>query len=132
MPNIAVNVLDQALAEAMPSYMLGNVKLSVQRYNMPSEFYSAISHHLSGGSKYKIAFNHYQIYSSPGNDSGSAVRFNENSRDIKYLLGFFHNNNRDTQNKPRIPLYDTLPYFYTNDYFCNFLYYNFYLFNKIF
>jgi len=116
-PGLDAGTIDASIALAQPTYTLGNVKLSVQRYNMPSEFYSAISHHLSGGSKYKIAFNHYQIYSSPGNASGSAVRFNENSRDIKYLLGFFHDNNRDAINKPRIPLYGDLAYFYTNPYF---------------
>ncbi len=98
-PGIPAALQQQAEAINSPNYILSKMKMSVTRYNFPSEYYSAISSNLSGGSKYKIAFNHYEHFSAPAAQQ-SSLRFNINSRDIKYMLGYFTNNSRNTTTKP--------------------------------
>ena len=117
--------LDQAIegakAIANPTYQLSNVKLSLTRYNFPQSFYSAISQNLSNGSVYKISFNHYEHFSAPGNPSGSSVRFNINSRDIKWLMGYYTNGDRASDSKPQDPgnfeIFPQSPYFQYSGFF---------------
>ena len=100
----------QAKAVAQPTYHLTNLKLSLTRYNFPQSFYSAIASNLSNGSIYKISFNHYEQYSNPANVSGSSVRFNINSRDIKWLMGYYTNASRNSDVKPHdIATVETFP-----------------------
>jgi hypothetical protein len=63
---------------------------------LPTAYSEAVRSHLSNGSPYQIAFNHYEIHSQNANASDGNIRWNENSRDIKGLLAFFTNNARDT------------------------------------
>jgi hypothetical protein len=76
------------------SYSLSNLKMSMVRYNLPMEYSQALSSNLSGGAKYQIAFNHYEIHSQTANSSDGTIRWNENSKDIKGLLAFFTNSTR--------------------------------------
>lgn len=70
--------------------------MSMVRYNLPTAYSEAVRSHLSNGSPYQIAFNHYEIHSQNANASDGNIRWNENSRDIKGLLAFFTNNARET------------------------------------
>jgi hypothetical protein len=78
------------------SYTIRNPKMSMVRYNLPTAYSEAVRSHLSNGSPYQIAFNHYEIHSQNANASDGNIRWNENSRDIKGLLAFFTDNGRDT------------------------------------
>lgn len=82
------------------SFELTNVKMSMVRYNLPMEYSEALRSNLSGGAKYQIAFNHYEIHSQVAPDSRGSIRWNENSRDIKGLLAFFTHSTRDSTNHP--------------------------------
>lgn len=88
-----------AKANNRPSYTLSDLKMSMVRYNLPMSYTEALASNLSGGAKYQIAFNHYEIHSQTGPNGSSTIRWNENSRDIKGLLAYFSNNKRDT-NEP--------------------------------
>jgi len=95
------------------SYELSDVKMSMVRYNLPNSYGEALASNLSGGAKYQIAFNHYEFHTQKGNKDTDTIRWNENSRDIKGLLAFFTDNERENSNVP-MP-YDaamnTSPYF---------------------
>lgn len=82
------------------SYVLKGLKMSMVRYNLPVSYSEALRSNLSGGAKYQIAFNHYEIHSGSGLTSGGSVRWNENSKDIKGLLAYFTNETRDANNQP--------------------------------
>lgn len=90
-----IDTYDRAVAEPT-SYIIRNPKMSMVRYNLPTAYSEAVRSHLSNGSPYQIAFNHYEIHSQNANASDGNIRWNENSRDIKGLLAFFTNNARDT------------------------------------
>lgn len=77
------------------SYQLTNLRMSMVRYNLPMEYSEALRSNLSGGAKYQIAFNHYEIHSQEANKTEGMLRWNENSRDIKGLIAFFTENTRD-------------------------------------
>jgi len=77
-------------------YIIKNAKMSMVRYNLPGAYSEAVRSHLSNGSPYQIAFNHYEIHSANCEANSGNLRWNENSRDIKGLLAFFNNTNRDT------------------------------------
>ena len=98
-----VSVADRttAQANANTSFKFENVRLSAIRYNMPDTYYNAISSNLSSGSKYRVAFNHYSIYSSSAGQGKGSVRFNENSRDIKYMMSFYTDSTRNNSAKPK-------------------------------
>ena len=82
------------------TYELSGLKMSMVRYNLPIAYSEALRSNLSGGAKYQIAFNHYQIHSQSANKASDSIRWNENSRDIKGLLAFFTNSQRDTGGVP--------------------------------
>jgi len=86
---------DAAVASAI-SYIIKDPRMSMVRYNLPMAYSEAVRSHLSNGSAYQIAFNHYEIHSMDANDDSGTIRWNENSRDIKGLLAFFTDKNRDT------------------------------------
>ena len=77
-------------------YTIKNAKMSMVRYNLPGAYSEAVRSHLSNGSPYQIAFNHYEIHSANCEANNGNIRWNENSRDIKGLLAFFNNTTRDT------------------------------------
>jgi len=55
---------------------------------------------LKGGTKYQIAFDHYNFTSTSASTSTASIRFNENSRDIKALCSFFTDTTRDNTSVP--------------------------------
>jgi hypothetical protein len=83
-----------AMLKRNETYSLSNLKMSMVRYNLPMEYSQALSSNLSGGAKYQIAFNHYEMHSQEANASDGTIRWNENSKDIKGLLAFFTNKDR--------------------------------------
>jgi hypothetical protein len=93
--NAIIDAYNAAIATPT-SYIIRNPKMSMVRYNLPTAYSEAVRSHLSNGSPYQIAFNHYEIHSQNANASDGNIRWNENSRDIKGLLAFFTNNARDT------------------------------------
>ena len=74
--------------------------MSMVRYNLPQGYSEALSSNLSGGAKYQIAFNHYEFHTQNALQSSGTIRWNENSRDIKGLLAFFTDNERELSNAP--------------------------------
>ena len=103
-----------ALKGINTSYQLDDLKMSIVRYNLPQAYSEALASNLSSGAKYQIAFNHYEIHSTTvdNNDRGT-IRWNENSRDIKGLIGFFTNNTRNSSPLPSAydPTVKTSSYF---------------------
>lgn len=95
------------------SYKLSGLKMSMVRYNLPNSYGEALSSNLSGGAKYQIAFNHYEFHSQHAPQSSGSIRWNENSRDIKGLVAFFSNADRENTNIPQDISGDikTSPYF---------------------
>lgn len=93
--------ITNALTGANTSYQLDDLKMSIVRYNLPQAYSEALASNLSNGAKYQIAFNHYEIHTTniDNNDRGT-IRWNENSRDIKGLIGFFTNNDRNNSILP--------------------------------
>lgn len=89
-----------AVAVNNATYELTNLKMSMVRYNLPMSYSEAVRDNLKGGTKYQIAFNHYQIHSQSANKDRDSIRWNENSRDIKGLLAFFTSSTRDNGNVP--------------------------------
>lgn len=83
-------------------YELKNVKLSMQRYNLDSSYYEGIDRNLSSGSTYKIAFDHYDIFSKSAVADNDSLMFNINAHDIKNMYGFFTNANRGAEQRPKL------------------------------
>ena len=83
-------------------YELRNVKLSLQRYNLDSSYYEGIDRNLSSGSTYKIAFDHYDIFSKSAVADNDSLMFNINAHDIKYMYGFFTNADRGNETRPKL------------------------------
>ena len=77
------------------NYQLSDCKLSLVTYNLPDEYSDAIKINLKGGTKYQIAFDHYNFVSTSASTSTASIRFNENSRDIKSLWAFFTDTTRN-------------------------------------
>lgn len=86
-----------AAGAAKPLYQLSNLKMSMVRYNLPMSYSEALASNLSGGAKYQIAFNHYEIHSQVATATSGSIRWNENSRDIKALLAYFTPTDRDDE-----------------------------------
>jgi hypothetical protein len=78
------------------SYKISGCKMSMVRYNLPMSYSEAVRSALVGGQQYKIAFNHYETHSQAASAQSDSIRWNENSRDIKALVAYFHNSDRDT------------------------------------
>lgn len=89
-----------AVAATKPAYVLSGLKMSMVRYNLPMSYSEALASNLSGGAKYQIAFNHYEIHSQQANTNSGTIRWNENSRDIKGLLAYFTSSTRDNSVSP--------------------------------
>lgn len=83
-------------------YELKNVKLSMQRYNLDSSYYEGIDRNLSSGSTYKIAFDHYDIFSKSAVADTDSLMFNINAHDIKNMYGFFTNADRGAEQRPKL------------------------------
>ena len=81
-------------------YTLKNCKLSMVRYNFPSSYSDSIASQLNSGTKYTIAFNHYETRNTNALESNGTIRWNENSRDIKHIIAYFTNSNRHNSIKP--------------------------------
>jgi len=77
------------------NYQLSDCKLSIVRYNLPDGYSDGIKNNLKSGTKYQIAFDHYNFVSTSASTSTASIRFNENSRDIKALWAFFTDTTRD-------------------------------------
>jgi len=73
------------------TFSIDNIKLSMDRMNLGSDYYSALSSSLSSSPK-RILFDHYQIFKNGNAGGGGSVRFNANSQSIKYALGGFEPN----------------------------------------
>lgn len=91
---------NSAKADRKTTYELSELKMSMVRYNLPQGYSEALSSNLSGGAKYQIAFNHYEFHTQNALQSSGTIRWNENSRDIKGLLAFFTDNERELSNAP--------------------------------
>lgn len=89
-----------AAAASQGTYTISNCKMSMVRYNLPMSYSEAVRSALVGGQQYKIAFNHYETHSQKAEQSNGSIRWNENSRDIKALVAYFTNSDRDT-NSPQ-------------------------------
>jgi hypothetical protein len=83
-------------ADTQGTYKIKDCKMSMVRYNLPMSYSEAVRSALVGGQQYKIAFNHYETHSQTAEEAGGSIRWNENSRDIKALVAYFSNSNRDT------------------------------------
>ena len=81
-------------------YTLQNAKLSMVRYNFPSSYSDSIASQLNSGTKYTIAFNHYETRSTLAIQSAGTIRWNENSRDIKHIIAYFTDSTRHNSIKP--------------------------------
>ena len=92
-------------AETQLTYKIKDCKMSMVRYNLPMSYSEAVRSALVGGQQYKIAFNHYETHSQKAEAARGSIRWNENSRDIKALVAYFSNSDRDT-NVPQN--YDTI------------------------
>jgi len=93
-------VTDAEIATALTnptrgSFVITNAKMSMVRYNLPQSYTEALRSNLSSGAKYQIAFNHYEIHSQEAGKSDGTLRWNENSRDIKGLIAYFTESDRD-------------------------------------
>ena len=105
--------INDAVTATNTSYKLSNLKMSMVRYNLPMQYSEALASNLSGGAKYQIAFNHYEIHSQKAEASKGLIRWNENSRDVKGLLAYFTNTTRADSIKPTAydKVVDTSGYF---------------------
>lgn len=83
------------------SFNLSDLKLSMQRYNLDPSYYEGIDRNLSSGSTYKIAFDHYDIFSKGATTTQDSLMFNINAHDIKYMFGFFNHSDRDALLRPQ-------------------------------
>jgi len=92
---------DNTNAYSQITYSIKDPKLSMVRYNLPMSYSEAVRSALVGGQQYKIAFNHYETHSQKAERNRGSIRWNENSRDIKALVGYFTDTQRDT-NIPRV------------------------------
>ena len=92
-------------AESQVTYKIKDCKMSMVRYNLPMSYSEAVRSALVGGQQYKIAFNHYETHSQKAESARGSIRWNENSRDIKALVAYFSDADRDT-NVPQV--YDTI------------------------
>ena len=81
-------------------YTLQDCKLSMVRYNFPSAYSDSIASQLNSGTKYTIAFNHYETRSTLAIQSAGTIRWNENSRDIKHIIAYFTDSTRHNSIKP--------------------------------
>jgi len=84
------------LAEQQLTYKIKDCKMSMVRYNLPMSYSEAVRSALVGGQQYKIAFNHYETHSQKAEAARGSIRWNENSRDIKALVAYFSDADRDT------------------------------------
>lgn len=91
---VGVPEINAALALTTASYKLTNLKMSMVRYNLPVEYSEAIQQNISSGSKYMIAFDHYEHNRMLANKSSGTIRFNINSKDVKSLIAYFTNADR--------------------------------------
>jgi hypothetical protein len=98
--NNTENVATRNAYGGISSFTLENVKLSMQRYNLDSSYYEGIDKNLSSGSTYKIAFDHYDIFSKNATTQQDSVMFNMNAHDIKCMYGFFSHADRDNNAHP--------------------------------
>ena len=92
--------IGNAVSAQLPLYSLSNLKMSMVRYNLPMAYSEALASNLSGGAKYQIAFNHYEMHSQVATPTSGSIRWNENSRDIKGLLAYFTHADRDDNIHP--------------------------------
>ena len=83
-------------AEQQLTYKIKDCKMSMVRYNLPMSYSEAVRSALVGGQQYKIAFNHYETHSQKAEQARGSIRWNENSRDIKALVAYFSDADRDT------------------------------------
>ena len=83
-------------ADSQITYSIKDPKLSMVRYNLPMSYSEAVRSALVGGQQYKIAFNHYETHSQKADRNKGSIRWNENSRDIKALVAYFTDTQRDT------------------------------------
>jgi hypothetical protein len=83
-------------AETQVAYKIKDCKMSMVRYNLPMSYSEAVRSALVGGQQYKIAFNHYETHSQKAERARGSIRWNENSRDIKALVAYFSDADRDT------------------------------------
>jgi len=83
------------------SFNLSDLKLSMQRYNLDPSYYEGIDRNLSSGSTYKIAFDHFDIFSKTATTTQDSLMFNINAHDIKYMFGFFNHSDRDAHLRPQ-------------------------------
>ena len=101
---VPANSVSEAAANAaitanttVGSFIINAPKMSMVRYNLPQNYSEALRSNLSSGAKYQIAFNHYEIHSQTAGQNDGTLRWNENSRDIKGLIAFFTNSDRDSK-----------------------------------
>lgn len=93
---ITANQITTAMTDpTRGSFFISNAKMSMVRYNLPQSYSEALRSNLSSGAKYQIAFNHYEIHTQEALQSEGSIRWNENSRDIKGLIAYFTNSERD-------------------------------------
>ena len=81
------------------NYQLANVKFSIVRYDLPSEFYMTEASRLASGAVFKLWFPNYSIQSCPAVQAGNKTGVNRTSiscRSLDWVMGTF-----------RLPIYDT-------------------------
>ena len=82
------------------NYQLANVKFSIVRYDLPSEFYMTEASRLASGAVFKLWFPNYSIQSCPAVQAGNKTGVNRTSiscRSLDWVMGTF-----------RLPTYDTI------------------------
>lgn len=81
------------------NYSLSNVKFTIVRYDLPSEFYMTEASRLASGAVFKLWFSNYSIQSCPAVPAGNKQGVNRTSiscRSLDWVMGLF-----------RLPSYDT-------------------------
>lgn len=87
------------LGASTANYQLANVKFSIVRYDLPSEFYMTEASRLASGAVFKLWFPNYSIQSCPAVPAGNKTGVNRTSiscRSLDWVMGTF-----------RLPTYDT-------------------------
>ena len=100
---LAVAAVGDAIVAADLGYQLANVKFTIVRYDLPSEFYMTEASRLAGGAVFKLWFPNYSVQSCASVNAGNKTGVNRTSiscRSLDWVMGTFRLPNYTTVEVP--------------------------------
>ena len=103
---VAVLQVDDDAVGVVPTtanYTLSNVKFTIVRYDLPSEFYMTEASRLAGGAVFKLWFPNYSVQSCASVNAGNKTGVNRTSiscRSLDWVMGTFRLPNYTTVEVP--------------------------------